>query len=191
MLISRKIWLLVGLAMATSAVVSVFGLFGLRVVNADVKGIADESVPAMLRISAMRSTYLGMIPKLYERAGTNDAEKGAALEKEISEGGQSLIKNINEYSEGVADEEGKKELTQAKMGLISFITRLRQISSLASQGENAMALDMILRDIGPIHQELSAAFDKLLQHSIEDVTPMLARRMPHSLERWRSRYRRP
>lgn len=57
----------------------------------------------------------------------------------------------------MADEEGKKELTQAKMGLISVHhPAAGRISSLASQGENAMALDMILRDIGPIHQELSA-----------------------------------
>ena len=33
----------------------------------------------------MRSTYLGLIPKLYERAGTSDATVGSALEKEIND----------------------------------------------------------------------------------------------------------
>ena len=169
MLINRKIWLLVGIAMATSAMVSVFGLYGLRTVNADVKIIADKEVPAMLNVSEMRSTYLGLIPKLYERAGTSEAEKGSALEKEINDGGQLLIKQINQYSEGVTDEERKNELTQAKLGLIAFITRLRQISALAAQNENGMALDMIRRDIGPLHQTLSGAFDKLVKRSIDEV----------------------
>ncbi|WP_319238212.1 methyl-accepting chemotaxis protein [uncultured Propionivibrio sp.] len=169
MLISRKIWLLVALAMATAAAISFFGLFGLRVVNTDVKGIAEESVPAMLKVSDMRSTYLGLIPKLYERAGTDDAAKGEALEKEINEGGQALIKQINGYADSITDEERKNDLTQAKLGLIAFITRMRQISALASQGENGMALDMIKRDIGPLHRDLAAAFDKLVKISIDDV----------------------
>ena len=97
MLISKKIWLLVGIAMATSAIVSVFGLYGLRAVNSDVKSIACTAVPAMLQISEMRSTYLGLIPKVYERASVSDAAKGEALDKDINSGGQLLIKQINEY----------------------------------------------------------------------------------------------
>ena len=167
--ISRKIWLLVAIAMATAAAISGFGLYGLRVVNADVKAIADEAVPSMLRINSMRSTYLGLIPKLYERAGTSEADKGSALDKDLTDGGQMLIKQINEYSETVTDEESKNDLTQAKLGLIAFITRLRQISALAAQAENGMALDMIQRDIGPLHRNLSAAFDKLVKGSVDDV----------------------
>ena len=75
MLISRKIWLLVGIAMATSAVISCFGLYGLKTVNSNMVEIADRSVPALLRVSDMRATYLTLIPQLYNRATTTEAEK--------------------------------------------------------------------------------------------------------------------
>ena len=83
MLIRNKIWLLVGLAMATCAAVSCFGLYGLRLVNANVEGIAGNSVPALLLVNGMRSDYLASIPLVYDRATTADAESGAALEKEM------------------------------------------------------------------------------------------------------------
>ena len=155
--------------MITSAAVSGFGLYGLQWVNSDMKTIAQESVPTMLRISEMRSTYLALIPKLYERASTADADKGKALEKQIQEGSQALINQINEYAKNVEDEEKKNDLTQTKLGLIGFITRLQQINALAGMGESQMALDMILRDIGPLHETLSKAFDKLVQRSIDEV----------------------
>ena len=79
MLISRKIWLLVGIAMITSASVSSFGLYGLKSVNSNMVEIADKSVPALLSVSDMRTAYLALIPQLYNRATTTDAEKGKAL----------------------------------------------------------------------------------------------------------------
>lgn len=83
MLISRKIWLLVGIAMVTSAVISCFGLYGLKTVNSNMVEIADRSVPALLRVSDMRATYLTLIPQLYNRATTTEAERGATLEKAL------------------------------------------------------------------------------------------------------------
>ena len=78
--------------MATSAVISCFGLYGLKTVNSNMVEIADRSVPALLRVSDMRATYLTLIPQLYNRATTTEAERGATLEKALEGGNAELIK---------------------------------------------------------------------------------------------------
>ena len=95
MLISRKIWLLVVIAMLTCAAVSGFGLYGVKRVNSNVVEIASNSVPALLLVSEMRSSYLAVIPLVYNRATTTDAEIGAALQKEIDASGNKLVEQIN------------------------------------------------------------------------------------------------
>ena len=174
MLISRKIWLLVGMAMATCAVVSGFGLYGLERVNSNMEDISSNSVPALLLVSEMRTSYLAMIPMVYERASTADAEKGAAVDKSIATGSQGLVKQINDYTSRTISEEEKKSLNEAKLGLVSFITKMNQISNLAGMGEQQMALDMIQRDIGPLHQQLSSAFDALVKHNVGAVNAVAA-----------------
>ena len=170
MLISRKIWLLVAIAMATCAAVSGFGLYGLKLVNSNVDAIANRSVPALLLTSEMRSSYLAVIPQVYDRASTIDQQKGAELDKQIDGESQKLIKQINDYGSRVSDEEEKKVLDEAKMGIISFITKLRQVGALANAGEPQMALGVVQNDIGPIHQRMSIAFDKLVKANVDDVT---------------------
>ena len=81
-----------------------------------------------------------MIPQLYNRATTADAEKGKALEKTLDEGNADLIQRINAYGESITNEEEKQALDEAKMSLISFVTRLKQINTLAGLGEAQMAL---------------------------------------------------
>ncbi|WP_305073874.1 methyl-accepting chemotaxis protein [Propionivibrio sp.] len=163
MLISRKIWLLVGIAMVTSAAVSSFGLYGLKTVNSNMVEIAEKSVPALLNVSDMRTSYLALIPQLYNRATTTDAEKGKELERALDEGNNNLIKQINAYGENVTDETEKEALDEAKLSLISFVTRLKQINTLAGLGETHTALEMVQRDIGPLHERLSGSFDVLVK----------------------------
>ena len=143
MLISRKIWLLVGIAMATCGAVSGFGLYGLKRVNSNVVEIAGNSVPAVLMVSDMRSNYLAMIPMVYNRATTADADKGSEIDKEITAGTDSLIKQINDYGARTTDAEESKALDEAKLGIVSFVTKIRQVSSLAAMGEAQLALAAI------------------------------------------------
>ena len=163
MLISKKIWLLVTIAMATCAVIAGFGLYGLKSVNANMVEIAGDSVPALLRVSDMRASYLAMIPMVYERATTTDEEKGSAIDKLIATGNQNLIKQVVDYSERTKDDDEKKVLDVAKMGMVSFISRLNQVSVLAATGEMELTLGVVQRDIGPLHQQLSRAFDDLVK----------------------------
>ena len=79
MLISKKIWLLVAIAMATCAAVSSFGLYGLKRVNTNVVEIAENSVPAMLLVSEMRTSYLAVIPVIYNRASTADGSRALLM----------------------------------------------------------------------------------------------------------------
>ena len=174
MLISKKIWLLVGIAMVTCAAVSTFGLYGLKRVNANMVEIASDSVPALLMVSGMRTSYLALIPQLYERATATDAEKGKALEKQLEDGSTALTKQVNEYTERTTNEQEKEALVEAKMSLISFITKVRQLNALAGAGEPQMALEMVQRDVAPLHLRLSAAFDTLVKINTNNVNAVAA-----------------
>ena len=168
MLISKKIWLLVGVAMATCAVVSSVGLYGLKQVNANVVEIADNKVPALLLVSNMRSDYLATIPLLYDRAATSDAEKAGALEKQMNESLQKLVKQSKDYAERVTDEEKIAAVQNARMSLGAFISRVRSLNELAAI-DNSMALAMIQSDIGPLHERLSGALDALVKMTVDEV----------------------
>ena len=172
MRISRKIWLLVVMAMAICAAVSSFGLYGLKQVNLNMEGVARNSLPALIRVSDMRASYLAMIPLVYERATTTDGEKGASLDKQIADGNQSLIKQINEYSADIADEEEKGLLDQAKLGLVAFFARMTQVSGLAGAGEMKSTLEVIQREVGPVHLRLSKALDELVKLNTGKVDGM-------------------
>ena len=172
MLIGKKIGLLVIIAMATCAAVSGFGLYGLKSVNANAVAIASESMPAVLLTSEMRTTYLAVIPEIYNRVSTPDAEKGAALDKKIDDSIQKLIKQINEYASRTIDDEEKKALDVAKFGVVSFVTKLRQIATLADSGQAQMAMDVVQRDIGPLHLRMSAALDKLVRMNTDKVATL-------------------
>ena len=155
--------------MAASAVVSCFGLYGLKTVNSNMVEIADRSVPSLLRVSDMRATYLALIPQLYNRATTTEAERGSALERELERGNDALIKQITAYGENVTNEAEKQALDEAKLSLISFVTRIKQINALTSMGEVQTALEMIQRDIGPLHERLSKSFDALVKINTDNV----------------------
>ncbi len=174
MLISKKIWLLVAIAMVTCAAVSSFGLYGVKAVNSNMVEIAQRSVPALLQVSDMRSTYLAVIPKVYSRAAASNTPDGTTQQKVINESAETLIKQINAYTENVTDEEEKKALFEAKLSLISFITKLRQVDALSIAGEPQMALDSIRNDVGPLHERLSGAFDVLVKINIERVNGVAA-----------------
>ena len=174
MLISRKIWLLVVIAMTTCAAVSSFGLYGVKRVNSNVVEIASTAVPAVLLVSEMRTNYLTMIPLVYNRAGTTDPEKGAVLQAAVKAIGDKLIKQIIDYTERTTDEKEKEALDEAKLSLVSFLSKLRQVDALASAGEKEMALGFVQDDIGPLHNRLSTGFSTLVKINTDRVEVVAA-----------------
>ncbi len=174
MLISKKIWLLVAIAMLTSAAVSTFGLYGVKSVNSSVVEIANNSVPSLLLVSDMRSTYLAVIPQVYNRANTADATKGAEQFKEIEANANALIKQVNDYTQRATDENEKKSLAEVKLSMIAFITTLRQVHGLASTGETALSLGIVQSDIGPLHERLSTSLNTLVKINTDRVNSVAA-----------------
>nr|WP_275983022.1 HAMP domain-containing methyl-accepting chemotaxis protein [Propionivibrio soli] len=172
-MISRKLGMLVGFAMATCAAVSFFGLYGVRVVNLSMVETAEDTVPALMLVSGMRADYLSSVPLLYNRAATAEPDKGAALDKEMAAIYQKLLKQIKEYSEREKNPEEEKALQETKLSLGAFVTRVKQISELAAQS-NEMAMMMVQSDIGPLHQRLAASFDKLVEIHINNVNAVAA-----------------
>ena len=169
MLINKKIWLLVAIAMLTCAVVSGFGLYGVKRVNSSVVDIAHNSVPALLLVSEMRSSYLSVIPQVYNRANTADAAQGEDQYKEIEAVANTLIKQVNDYTQRATDDDEKKALYEVTLNMVSFVTKLRQIHNLANTGETALALGIVQSDIGPLHARLSASLNALVKINMDRV----------------------
>ena len=169
MSISKKIWAMVGLSLLTCALVSGFGALGLWHLNSSLKHVTAESVPDLLRVSDMRMAYLGLIPKVYALATSAEETQRNALDKKVKDDIARLIEQINAYSERVTDAKDKEVLDQAKLALVSFVGKLRQVSSLAGIGEAQMALEVIERDVDPLHQRLSQDFDRLVANHTDDL----------------------
>lgn len=169
MSISKKIWAMVGLSLLTCALVSGFGALGLRHLNVSLLHVTTQSVPGLLQVNDMRTAYLGLIPKVYALATAADEAQRNTLDKTVKEEIARLVDRINAYSERITDVNDKAVLDEAKMALVSFVGKLRQISSLAGIGESQMALEVIQRDVDPLHQRLSKDFDRLVANHIDDV----------------------
>ena len=169
MLISKKIGVLVGLAMTTSAAVSGFGLYGLKQVNGNMVEIAENSVPALLLVSEMRGTYLASIPLLYDRASATEAAKGAEIEKQMEATYQLLLKQVKEYTDRTTAEAEQAALLELKLRLGSFMARVKGINELAANSPE-MAMMMIQSDIGPLHRDVAKALDTLVKITTETVT---------------------
>ena len=163
MLISRKIVLLVVLAMLTCAAVASFGLYGLQLVNANLDETANRSVPGTLFVSDLRTSYLAVMPEAYLLAGVTDPEKAVELEKKISKGTDALMMTINPYVSQVDNDDEKKALHDVKVGLISFTAQIHEVALLATAGKTKEAQEMIQKDVEPIHQNLKTAFDSLVK----------------------------
>ena len=168
MLISKKIGILVGLAMMTSAAVSTLGLYGLKQVNGNMVEISEHSVPALLLVSEIRATYLASIPLLYDRASTPDAAKGTEIEKQMEATYQLLLKQVKDYTDRTTDEAEKAALLELKLRLGSFMARVKGINGLAATSPE-MAMMMIQSDIGPLHREVAKALDTLVKLTTETV----------------------
>ena len=168
MKIRTKIWFLVGLSMLVCAAASTFGLFGLKRINANMSEIVGDSVPALLMVSDLRSAYLASIPLLYARAGATDAAEGEALEKQLNGVYQSLLKQLKDYTERTTRDDEQAALLEAKLRLGSFMSRVKGINELAANSPE-MALEMVKRDIGPLHSNVSKSLDTLVKITTANV----------------------
>ena len=173
MLIRTKIGALVGLAMLTTAAVSGFGLFGLKRLDANMSVVTGDSIPALVLVNDMRSTYLASIPLLYGRAGTSDAGAGAELERQMEAVYQRLLAQVKDYTERAASEEEKAALHEVKLRLGAFITRVKGINELAANSTE-MAMMMIQSDIGPLHEDVARALDALVRLTADEVNARTA-----------------
>ena len=162
MSIARKIALMVVLSILTSVVVFGMALVGLGRVSTSIDHITGTTLPAVLAASDVRAMYLAMNNTAFERATTADATKGEVLSKRIDEYIESIIKQINVYGEKASDEEEKKVLDEVKTSMAQYLSKMTQISNLAAAGEPEMAIGVMHTQVGPLHEKLSASFDKLM-----------------------------
>ncbi len=163
MSITKKISLMVILAMITSAVVCSVTVIGLNRVSGNIRDLSGNTLPAVQAAGELRAMYLMLSTSAYERATTTDAAKGEEVSKRIETLNEGLIKEINLYSEKATDPEEKKVLDEAKHGLATYMSKMTQISNLASAGESEMAVTIMQTQVAPLHKSLSESFNKMLE----------------------------
>jgi methyl-accepting chemotaxis protein len=163
MSITKKISLMVILAMITSAVVCSVTVIGLNRVSGNIRDLSGNTLPAVQAAGELRAMYLTLSTSAFERATTTDAAKGEEVSKRIETLNEGLIKEINLYSEKATDPEEKKVLDEAKHGLATYMSKMTQISNLASAGESEMAVTIMQTQVAPLHKSLSESFNKMLE----------------------------
>ena len=163
MSIARKITLLVLIALMTCAAIVSVAMIGLSRVKAGVDDITGNTLPAVQAAGEVRAMYLSLHSAAYDRISITDAAAAQAADARMAELVDGVIKQINFYTEKASDEEEKKVLLEAKIGISAYMGRMTQVHNLAKMGEQQMALGVMQTAIGPIHKNLSAAFEGLLK----------------------------
>jgi len=163
MSIKLKILLMVVLAILISIVVCMVTIAGLKRVSSNLHDLTGNTLPAVETAGELRAIYLSMGTLAYERATTTDAEKGAEISKRMADKRDTLVKYINLYSEKVIDPAEQKVLYNAKRGMISYASKMKQVESLAESGESEMAVSILQTEAVPLYKGLSDVFDQLLE----------------------------
>ncbi|MDQ7989255.1 MAG: methyl-accepting chemotaxis protein [Candidatus Dactylopiibacterium sp.] len=162
MSISRKIILLVVVALLTCAAVVGVALGGLNRVKTGVDDLTGSTLPAVLAAGKMRTDYLSLHAAAYDRIGMTEGEAAKAIEAQMAQMAQRLVEQINFYAEKAHDAEEKAALTEATANLVAYMARITQAQNLAGMGEQQMALGIMQTQVGPLHKEISKALDTLL-----------------------------
>lgn len=170
MSIARKILLMVVLALVVSGVVSVVSLLGLHQVNGGVAAITETTLPAVLSAGEVRAKYLELHAAAYDRISIADEAQARAADERMKGLVDGIIEQINFYTEKTTDENEKKVLNDAKMAISAYVGRMTQVRNLAAMGEKEMAMGVMQTQIGPIHRQLSEAFNGLLKAREAEVT---------------------
>jgi len=160
--IKLRVWLMIVLTVIVLALSTCISLLGLRMVQGGVKSLAEGALPQTERVAEIRGLYMTMHGTVYEMATSSEAGKSAELGKSVEKQVGDLIGRVNQYRETSASEDEKALLLEAAAKVSAYIGKVNQIKNLAAMGEAQMAIAVLGRDIQPLHQDLAAAFDKLV-----------------------------
>ena len=163
MSISRKILLLIVVALATCAAIVGVAISGLNRVKSGVDDVTSTTLPAVMATGEIRANYLTLHSAAYDRITVTDPLAIKALEARMDELNKGIVDAILLYSDKTTDPDEKQILDEAKLGIAAYSSRMTQVRNLANMNEQQMALGVMQTQVGPIHKRLADAFDKLLK----------------------------
>ncbi len=167
--ISHRIWLLVTLVVITFGISFGMTYFGIHKVWKEVDSIAHKSFPQVMTLGDIRANYMLMHGTTYELASTSDEAKMAEIEQRLASLQDQVFKGIATYEASVTDEKVIAILTDTKMKMASYLSKIHQVKNLSKMGEVPMALEVMGTQILPIHKELEEVFNKLVEASVEST----------------------
>ncbi|MBI3146123.1 MAG: methyl-accepting chemotaxis protein [Pseudogulbenkiania sp.] len=151
-----------GLTLLTLAAVFSISIIGFNRAQKNVQAVTLEVLPRVVYVTDVRSAYQSMHATVYELAVSDATDRQAEIEGRLTTLRKTVLKGIQDYERQAAHSEDRELARQAKFKLISYLTLIDQVKTLAKSGERDLALEVVSREALPAHKNVAQALDAMV-----------------------------
>jgi methyl-accepting chemotaxis protein len=167
MKVSRKLSILIFIALLSMSIIGFTGYYYLQQSNANVNAMYEDQLVPIELLNENRAYVSGASAALFELMITQDSNRNKALEKEIGDFVKSFNDNISEIEKTKLDTKAKEKLAGLKTSLQNFRDVRAKVLELALQNKNAEAYALYLSSGAPLAKEVTDKCSDLSKYEVE------------------------